>query len=344
MRRLFLVAILCSLSWTTAGQQKAALQQVLEAEVSRFPATVGVYVKHLSTGEEAGVRDRERFNSMSIIKIPIMMKAYQMADRGELDLGERMVFTRGDIRSGGGILKFLTPGTTVTVRDLITYMTIVSDNSAAEIMIDRVGGRLALNNWLMESGYTSTRIASLSPFRADFDRAVPDWKNLSTEEVMGLQFAAWNDPLFELYRPLFLGEREKWIERRKDPQIQARIADEYRRDPEGWGSMNPRETARMLEAIEQGTTASARASAEMKLVLRRQVLGARGLPHFLSVPVGHKTGADPGIVHDVGLLYARSGPIVFAFFSAEVREPRREFEDRIGRLAKVVVDYFDGSR
>ena len=57
--------------------QRAGL---LEAELSRFPARAGVYVKHLKTGEEAGVRADEAFNSMSVIKIPIMVRAFQLAE------------------------------------------------------------------------------------------------------------------------------------------------------------------------------------------------------------------------------------------------------------------------
>lgn len=322
--------------------QESGLQRLLEVEVSRFPATVGLYIKHLPTGEEAGIRDSEPVSSMSIIKIPIMMKAYQMADRGMLDLDQRVVLTRADIRSGSGILKFHAPGTTLTVRDLITYMIIVSDNSAAEMMIDRVGGRAALNDWLMNSDYTHTRIASTSPFRAAFERAVPEWKNLTTEEIMGLQLAGWNDPLFELYRPLFSGERQQLIAQAREPRVLAKIAEEWKRDPEKDGSTSPREAGRMLEAIEQGTAASRRSSAEMKVVLRRQILSA-GISRFVNIRVGHKTGADAGVQHDVGLLYAKSGTIVFAFFSVDIKEPSGEFEDRIARLAKVVVDYFDGA-
>ena len=82
----------------------------------------------------------------------------------------------------------------------------------------------------------------------------------------------------------------------------------------------------------------------MKATLRRQQAGRRRLPHFLDVPIGHKTGDSAVIANDVGLIYSRSGPIVVAFFANGITGPYAETEDRIGRVARLIVDYFDGGR
>ena len=79
----------------------------------------------------------------------------------------------------------------------------------------------------------------------------------------------------------------------------------------------------------------------MLLALRRQRLGARRLPHFIDVPVGHKTGDGGTIANDIGVIYARSGPIVVSFFANSVTGSYAEAEDRIGRLGQKVVEYFD---
>ena len=83
------------------------------------------------------------------------------------------------------------------------------------------------------------------------------------------------------------------------------------------GSMTPKETARLLESIERGTAASKASCDAMLRTLRRQQLGARRLPHFIDVPVGHKTGDGGTIANDVGVVYAKSGPIVVAFFATQ---------------------------
>jgi hypothetical protein len=78
----------------------------------------------------------------------------------------------------------------------------------------------------------------------------------------------------------------------------------------------------------------------MKHILRRQQLGARRIPHFLGLPVGHKTGDSPVIANDVGLVYAPSGTLVMAFFTNGVRGPMGEAEDQIGRTSRAIADYF----
>ena len=77
-------------------------------------------------------------------------------------------------------------------------------------------------------------------------------------------------------------------------------------------------------------------------MMRAQQAGARRLPHFLSVPVAHKTGDFPPVLaNDVGIIFARSGPIVVAFFANEITGSYGEAEDAIGEVARRIVDYFD---
>jgi len=60
------------------------------------------------------------------------------------------------------------------------------------------------------------------------------------------------------------------------------------------------------------------------------------------VPVAHKTGDFPPVLaHDVGIIYARSGPIVVSFLGNAITDPYGEAEDRIGRFAQQLVEYFD---
>jgi len=58
--------------------------------------------------------------------------------------------------------------------------------------------------------------------------------------------------------------------------------------------------------------------------------------------VAHKTGDSAVIANDAGMIYARSGTIVIAFFANGVTGTYAETEDRIGQLARLIVEYFDG--
>lgn len=331
------------------SSQTTGLTRLLEAELARFPARAGVYVKHLGTGEEAGVNADASFSSASVIKIPIMIRAFQLADEQKLDLGERVEIHRADLRDGSGVLQYHDLGLAPTIRDLITQMVITSDNTATDIMTLRVGGVDRLNAWLAASGYPKSRMIGRG---YEYRRKLlgllrPEFGNLTPEETTGLQYAAQGNPLFEHFTPLFTGERAAWVDIVRDPANRRKLAADRDRltveDRSFWlGDMNPRETGRMLEGIELGKLASSSSSVTMRTILRRQQAGSRRIPHFLDVPVAHKTGDSSVIANDVGMVYARSGTVIIAFFANGITGPYAETEDRIGRVSREIIDYFDG--
>ena len=293
-----------------AGAQTPGLQRLLDAELARFPGRAGIWVKHLTTGDSAAVRADEAFNSASVIKIPVLTLAFQMADNGKLSLAERITITAADVRGGSGIFRYHDPGLQPTLRDVLLQMVITSDNTATDLAIGKVGGVDAVNAWLRANNYGDA-----------------------------LKLNMTTGQLFALYGALPQGANRN---------------EKTNTDRGYWlGSMTPRATGRLLEAIQRcndgsaaGTPIAAKAScADMVRMFRGQQSGARRLPHFLNVGVGHKTGDFPPVIaNDVGIIYARSGPIVVAFFGSAIEGPYAEAEDRIGRIAQLIVEYFDGAR
>ena len=334
----------------TAKPAKSGLTRLLEAELSRIPARTGVYVKHLATGEEASVNADEAFSSASVIKLTILVRAFQLVDQNKLNLDERVEIRRADLRDGSGVLQYHDLGQTPTIRDLLTEMVITSDNTATDLMVTRVGGVDSLNAWLKTSGYPHlSMVARGYVYRRKILALVnPDFDKLTAEETTGLQYAQQGDALFTLYASLFTGERAKWVAMVRDPANKKILADGRNRlpvqDHAYWlGDMNPRETGRLLEAIERGTMTSAASTATMRTILSRQQAGARRIPHFLNVPVAHKTGDSPVIANDVGMVYARSGTVIIAFFCNGLTGNLGEVEDMIGRVARQIIEYFDGN-
>ena len=313
LRRAATVAGLSVLAIATArGQQPvraaSGLQRLLDAELARFPAKAGVWVKHLTTGEEAAVRGDSTFNSASVIKIPVMVLAFQMADKGQLSLSERLTINAADFRGGSGVFRYNDPGLQPTFRDVLLQMIITSDNTATDLSIAKVGGVEKVNAWLRTNGYADALTL-----------------NMTTAE------------LFAKYGALPQGANRN---------------EKTNADRAYWlGAMTPRGTGRMLEAIQRCSDGSApspaiatqKSCADMMRMMRAQQSGARRLPHFLNVPVAHKTGDFPPVLaNDVGIVFARSGPIVISFFTNAIEGPYGEAEDRIGRVAQIIVEYFDG--
>lgn len=145
VRQAIAVAALSMVATPLAWAQQApragsGLQRLLKAEVSRFPGKAGVWVKHLTLGEEAGVRADEAFNSASVIKIPVLVFAFRMADKAELSLAQRITIGAADVRSGSGIFRYFDAGLQPTLRDVLLQMVATSDNTATDLAIGKVGG------------------------------------------------------------------------------------------------------------------------------------------------------------------------------------------------------------
>ena len=293
-----------------APAESSGLQRLLEAELARFPAKAGVWVKHLTTGDEAAVHADDAFNSASVIKLAVMTLAFQMADKGQLSLSERITINAADFRGGSGVFRYNDPGLQPTFRDVLLQMIITSDNTATDLAIGKVGGVDRVNTWLRDHGYGETLTLNMTTgdLFAKY-RALPQGTNQNEKTN---------------------GDRSYWL-----------------------GVMTPRATGRLIESIQRCNDGSApappiaqqKSCADMIRMMRAQQSGARRLPHFLNVPVAHKTGDFPPVLaNDVGVVFARSGPIVIAFFTNAIEGPYAEAEDRIGRIAQLIVEYFDGAQ
>jgi beta-lactamase class A len=282
-----------------AAQQPTALHQLLTRTSAEFPGKAGIWVKHLATGESAGVRDGETFNSASVIKIPVLVLAFQMVDKGVLDLDERITIRKEDIRGGSGIFRYHDAGLQPTLRDVLFQMVITSDNTATDLAIAKVGGVARVNAWLKASGHADGQrlVQTTGELFAKYNALGPnDDRNARTN-----------------------GDRSYWL-----------------------GEITPRGVGLMLEGIEKKTIASAASCEAMLRMMRAQLAGSRRLNHFITLPVAHKTGDfAPVLANDVGIIYARSGPIAVSFLGNAITGNYGEAEDRIGRFAQQLVEHFD---
>lgn len=115
------------------------LRQRIETELSRLDGIWGVAVKNLTTGEEMVINGDHCFNAASVIKVPIMLRLLQAAEAGELGLEEHLLLTDAVKVPGCGVLKELRAGLPLSLWDLCTLMIIISDNTATNMLIDRLG-------------------------------------------------------------------------------------------------------------------------------------------------------------------------------------------------------------
>jgi beta-lactamase class A len=158
-----IVALVAALTICTApilAQPQTPLQR-LEASILRttrsINATWGIYMKSLETGEQIAVDADRQMETMSTIKIPLMIEALEQIKAGKFKLTDTYTFAEKDSQPGTGTIQRLDPGAVMTVKDLITMMIIVSDNTATEVLYRMVGGPDAVNARMQTMGLKTTR-------------------------------------------------------------------------------------------------------------------------------------------------------------------------------------------
>lgn len=116
------------------------LQEELRTVDGNLDGVMGLAVKDLTSGEELFINPDEIMPQASSIKIAVLADLYLQVQQGRLKLTDQYVVRQEDLVSGSDIMQGLTPGVTrLTLRDLATMMVAVSDNSATNVLIDRVG-------------------------------------------------------------------------------------------------------------------------------------------------------------------------------------------------------------
>jgi len=100
---------------------------------------VGFYAKNLNTGEVLRYRADMPLMAASVIKIPVMVECFAQMAEGKLDKNEIYRLREEDKLPSCGALTYMHTGLEVTVEDLITLMIILSDNTATNILIEKVG-------------------------------------------------------------------------------------------------------------------------------------------------------------------------------------------------------------
>jgi len=307
-------------SGTRPGRSEP-LQEEIERLVSDLDGSAGVYVLDLRSGRSAAVEPGVGFPMASTVKVPVAVHILALVDEGKLDLRQQVPLEAGDIYPGmgGPVDIHLTPGSAISVRDLLHMMITVSDNNATDILIRLGGGPAAVNARMQALGMQGIRV----------DRYI--WEMLAH----------------------YLGEPEASAEHPLDPAAYARL-DSARRSPEERDRLtrlyngDPRDTstpegmARLLRRIWEGEVLEAETTALLKTIMRDTRTGQGRLRGMLpdGTPVAHKTGTVGDVINDVGVIALPDGrgEVVVAVF---VKAKGGEARDRaIAQVARAVHDYF----
>src|SRR5437868_4386580 len=188
---------------------------------------MGVAIEDLVTGQKYVLRGDDVFPQASSIKIAVLAELYRQAQQGKLKLTDVYTVRDTDLVADSPIMNGLTPGVTqITLCDLATMVVAVSDNSAANVLIDRVGIE-NVNSLLDSLGLAHTRLRRKM---MDLKAASEGRENISTPgEMMMLLESLYrgkilNRPMTDdFFKLLSTKKMDSWISR--DLPEDLKIAD-----------------------------------------------------------------------------------------------------------------------
>jgi beta-lactamase class A len=314
---------------------------------------MGLYMKHVESGQEISVDADKVFPLGSVFKIPLMVEVLRQVDKGLLSMDEKIELENRSYCIGSGVLQYLSPGLELSVRDLLTLMIVVTDNTASQMLWKRVGIQ-SVNMLIRELALAKTTI--YLPWREGFlltmgkgpyrdltsYEAVRHWKGLSDFERMKIindidrEYANLSiDDFRRQYESLYgVMEEKKFKTQREYDQVFDNIG-------------TPKEIGTILEKILKGEIVSAERSNEMLALMMRSTTTS-AMPQLLSpdVPIAAKAGITAGSVNNAGIIFIGSNShVVLCVFFKHLEEKNPEKAQAAqAKIARAVYDHFSRVR
>ena len=155
-------AALSALAWA-GGTVHAGpgLREELAALNARYGGQLGLTAKNLETGEVVSYDGDGRYMTASVIKLAVMGAYFQEVAAGRVSPAARITLRQADKKPG--VLEGMADGMTMTVADAVRLMITLSDNTATNLVLDRLGAtpeeqRATVNGFLRAQGITATKL------------------------------------------------------------------------------------------------------------------------------------------------------------------------------------------
>lgn len=136
---------------------KSTVKGTIEDAFGEMSGTTSVYVSPTDSDEKVVSNDGAQ-RAASDIKLFIMITAYQQVSEGQLNLNDEYTLKNSDKVDGTGDIRNLSAGTKISIQKLIDYMMEDSDNTAANIVINELGGMSTVNKQIKKMGASNTKL------------------------------------------------------------------------------------------------------------------------------------------------------------------------------------------
>ena len=330
MRYLFLLiaALIASLAasrvpvFAATDPALTRLEQQMEFVSHATDGVVGVSAVHIESGRSVSLRGAEAFPMASAFKLPVGVQILSLVDDHRLALDKMVSLNPPDLHPGSSRLTelFFHPGVSLSLYNLMELMLVVSDNTAADLVLREAGGPAEVT--------ARMRALGLNGIRVDRSTAllISAWQGLKTVPPE----TEWNRDLWDgLYNAV-----------PQDEHMAARRAE--MKDPRD--TATPDDMAKLLVRLWKGDVLSPESSKLLLDMLDRCQTGKSRIKGMLpdGTDVAHKTGSLGGVVNDVGILTmpGDAGHVAIAVFTKASYKPEEVSEKAIAEIARTVYDYF----
>lgn len=298
------------------------LKVQIEGVIQGVEEKVGVAIKHLESGEELYLNGDINFPMASVFKIPIFVEVMAQVKDGKLSLEEEIRIQKPDQHMGSGMLSDLdAPGIALSIRNLINLMMFISDNSATDILLTRVGAE-NVNARMRQLG-----IADITVNRT-CQHLIMDYLGMDHAKYQGLSL---HEVLTD-YRMM----------REENPETVAKAKTNFSSILKDQST--PRAMNKLLELIFQRKIID-EASCDFIIEVMLECQTGRGrikgdLPR--GAKVAHKTGTIGGTVNDSGIIYLPDGMghVAISLFTKDMDIDTGDVEEIIAQISRFVYDYF----
>jgi beta-lactamase class A len=298
------------------------LEKQIRGVFARAEGEVGVSLLHIESGTELAVNGDTLFPMASAFKVPLLVEVLYQVKEGRFGLDDELRVSKTDQHMGSGMLSSLTaPGIVLSVRNLVNLMMLISDNSATDMLLAKVG-----------AANVNARLRALGIEGMSVDRPCQQL----IMDFLGMDYAKYGRlPLDEITAARRSGGG--WTPEEHKKAVQAFNADP--RDQATPKAM----TALLAKIFRKEILDPASCDLILDIMLKCQT-GAGRIKGELppGTPVAHKTGTIAGSVDDCGIIYLPDGRghIVLTVWTKNFLGKTEDVEALIAKIARFAYDYF----
>jgi beta-lactamase class A len=312
--------LILAISLSASAADIAPLRKQIEQTLPRARGEVGVAIKHLESGTEILINADKKYPMASTYKLPVLVELFYQRAAGKLSLEDQIQIQPSDIHIGSGymVAVFDAPFFPINIHNLINMAMRVSDNSAADILLNRV-----------QAANVTERMKTLGLDSIRVDR--------STLEMIldqsGLDYSK--------YGALPAREVRKMLDA-IDGVAAARADEQFNKVDKD--TAKPSDMNRLLEMLHRGEIVDRAASDQIIAILKECQTGTARIRGLLppETDVAHKSGTISGSINDTGIVFlpSNAGHLAVTVFMRNTKANTAARERVIAEVTRYAYDYF----